>query len=179
MTSGYTFDTFYTSFLAFPWNQTHDFGDGSFTGQKIIYQEDVQHCLAKTRENRPSPVNTKCSNRSRHSPVTVLRQGTELLLFSFDLMHADCYTNGINKDKITILKHWLFIFLICLAMSLPPALHYGTCGWVAFPLLGMPCKLIATFWEAKKTMIIEIWPSAIFKCLIEIATHPVQPRLAR
>lgn len=36
-------------------------------------------------------------------------------------MHADCYTNGINKDKITILKHWLFIFLICLAMSLPPA----------------------------------------------------------
>lgn len=139
----------------------------------------VRHCLAKTTENRPSPVNTKRSNRSRHSPVTVLRQGTELLLSSFDLMHADCYTNGINKDKITILKHWLFIFLICLAMSLPPALHYGTCGWVAFPLLGIPCKLIATFWEAKKTMIIEIWPSAIFKCLIEIATHPVQPRLSR
>lgn len=68
-------------------------------------QIDVQHCFVKTRENKPSAIRIKHSNHSRHSPVTVPRQGTELLLSSFDLMHADCYTNGINKDKITILKH--------------------------------------------------------------------------
>lgn len=29
-----------------------------------------------------------------------------------DLMHFDCYTNGINKGRMTILKHWKFVFFI-------------------------------------------------------------------
>lgn len=27
-----------------------------------------------------------------------------------DLMHFDCYTNGINKGTMTILKHWELVF---------------------------------------------------------------------
>lgn len=29
-----------------------------------------------------------------------------------DLIHFDCYTNGINKGRMTILKHWEFVFFI-------------------------------------------------------------------
>lgn len=29
-----------------------------------------------------------------------------------DLMHFDCYTNGINKGRMVILKHGEFVFFI-------------------------------------------------------------------
>lgn len=40
---------------------------------------------------------------SRHCAET-----GEFLQSAADLIHADCCTNDINKDKIAILKHWIF-----------------------------------------------------------------------
>ena len=48
---------------------------------------------------------------SRHSAET-----EELLRSSVDLIHYDCYTNGINKGKIAILKHRIFILFIWLTL---------------------------------------------------------------
>lgn len=49
---------------------------------------------------------------SRHSAET-----EELLRSSVDLIHFDCYTNGINKGKIAILKHRISILFIWPTLS--------------------------------------------------------------
>lgn len=43
----------------------------------------------------------------RHSAET-----EELLRSAVDLIYYDCYTNGINKGKIAILKHRIFILFV-------------------------------------------------------------------
>lgn len=52
-------------------------------------------------------VNTKSPNWSGHDPITAAE-----LRSAVDLMHFDCYTNGINKGRMTILKYWESVFFI-------------------------------------------------------------------
>lgn len=84
-------------------------------------------------------------------------QTGELLRSSVDLIHYDCYTNGINKGKTAILKHWIFHPL---SSCNPPCVCVCACAWVCvaahphhviairsslFSRLGVQCRWIATF----------------------------------
>lgn len=120
---------------------------------------------------------------SRHSTET-----GELLRSSVDLIHYDCYTNGINKGKIAILKQnfhplhlanliafLLFLHSLCVCVCalvgvsecvcvLPPC--NITIRSSLFSRLGVQCRWIATFCTVKNNnMSFEIWLSAIFDTL--------------
>ena len=77
--------------------------------------------LLDTAVLETSLINTKCSNCCGRDPVTdvIPSEASDSggLLLTADVIQADCYTNGINKDKITILKHWMFILFVWLTLS--------------------------------------------------------------
>lgn len=66
---------------------------------------------------------------SRHSAET-----EELLRSSVDLIHYDCYTNGINKGKIAILKRRIFILFIWLTLSSFSSSYMKSLLWVCMPV---------------------------------------------
>lgn len=106
---------------------------------------------------------------SRHSMET-----GELLRSSVDLIHCDCYTNGINKGKITILKvnfHPLhsanlvaFLFVhksppwVCMYEHFCVPHHGKVIRSSRFSRHGARCQYIATFCKVKKQQV----PFAVF-----------------
>lgn len=136
------------------------------------------------------PQHSKLHSSTQNAQITpdMIRQSAEteeLLRSVVDLIHYDCYTNGINKGKIAILKHRIFILFIWLT-SLPFSSSSMkahcvctlcvcmACGriWVCLcphqviairsslcARLGVQCRWIATFCTIYKQH--ELWNSTL------------------
>jgi len=123
---------------------------------------------------------------SRHSAET-----EELLRSFFDLIHCDCYTNGINKGKIAILNqncpplHWQTLspfsssymeaHWVCVWTCVCPH-HVMAIRSSLFSRLGVQCCWIATFCTVKNNnMSFEIWHPAISNRLTTLFHSPAGP----
>lgn len=100
------------------------------TDKERNYGQNIRGSLQDTAALKTSLINTKCPNSSRHDPI--IAQTEKLLRSSVDLIHYDCYTNGINKGKIAILKRRILILFIWPTLS-PFSSSYIT------PLCGCAC----------------------------------------
>lgn len=99
----------------------------------------------------------------RHSTET-----EELLRSAVDLIHYDCYTNGINKGKTAILKHIIFILLVWITLlprsssytrawaypsvSVPPPRH----GYKVISVAGSVCSVVGFAWFKNNSISFDI-----------------------